>query len=296
MRATELLQALAAHGYQARLVAIARAAELEARFGTQDGLTPGFAAELQGYYNFDWQQALPEAKSIVVLAKAQMPTRVSFAGRPVLIPPTYISRPIWEGSLALMNELLTPQGHHVARARLPLKLLAVRSGLAAYGRNNISYVAGLGSFYRLGGFYTDVGPDGETWQEPRLLARCEKCTACLKHCPTGAIRADRVLIEAQRCLTYMNEREEDFPAWVAPAWHNALIGCMTCQQACPENRPFAARTEEAALNFSKDETALILARTPLAALPEEARRKLHELCLDDDYAVVARNLGFLVRR
>ncbi len=300
MRAAELIQQLAAHGYRARLVSIVRVAELEARvrdLGTQGSLASDFYAELTGhYYNFDWQKALPEAKSVVVLAAAQMPSRVRFGDTAVIIPPTYISRAIWEGSLKLMQEFLTPPGHRVARARLPLKLLAARSGLAAYGRNNISYIPAFGSFHRLGGFYTDIEADGETWQEARLLARCERCTACLKRCPTGAICADRVLIEAQRCLTYLNEHEADFPAWVEPGWHNALIGCMACQQACPENRPFAARTEDAPVNFSTEETTLILARTPLASLPEETRRKLHELCLDDDYALVARNLGFLVRR
>jgi epoxyqueuosine reductase len=41
----------------------------------------------------------------------------------------------------------------VALSLLPLKSLAVRSGLAAYGRNNVCYVPGMGSFLELVGLY-----------------------------------------------------------------------------------------------------------------------------------------------
>jgi epoxyqueuosine reductase len=299
MTGAELLQELNAHGYRARLVPIIRAAGLEASLkalAASGRLGPDFYQELLPYYDFGWQKALPGAKSIAVLAAPQMPTRVRFGTVPVVIPPTYVYRAIWEGSLNFMRALLTPTGQTVARARLPLKLLAVGAGLGEYGRSNICFVPGLGSFHRLGAFYTDIESDEDGWREPRFMDSCQACQACAKACPTGAIRAGRALVEAPRCLTYLNEHEAEFPAWVAPGWHNALIGCMACQQACPENRRFAGRTTEAPVHFSAEETALILARAPLASLPADTRGKLHELCLEDDYAQVARNLGLLLDR
>jgi epoxyqueuosine reductase len=37
-----------------------------------------------------------------------------------------------------------------------LKRLAVRSGLARYGRNNVTYVEGMGSFLELSASLTDM--------------------------------------------------------------------------------------------------------------------------------------------
>ena len=49
-----------------------------------------------------------------------------------------------------VDELLRPSGHGAAFLEPPLKTLAACSGLARYGRNNIAYVDGLGSWLQLG--------------------------------------------------------------------------------------------------------------------------------------------------
>ena len=76
---------------------------------------------------------------------------------------------------------------------------------------------------------------GAAWDEPLQLDRCERCSACLRACPSGAIRADRFLLQTDRCLTSVNEDEAPFPDWVDPAWHHCAVGCLRCQQSCPEN-------------------------------------------------------------
>ena len=55
----------------------------------------------------------------------------------------------------ILSRILGKKDHSVDRAILPMKLLAVRSGLAKYGKNNICYINGIGSFTRLEAFYTD---------------------------------------------------------------------------------------------------------------------------------------------
>jgi epoxyqueuosine reductase len=82
-------------------------------------------------------------------------------------------------------------GYHLAKPLLPLKTLAVYSGLARYGRNNISYVTGFGSYLQLMGAFSDLPCESDPWCEPKTLDRCSKCIACLQHCPTGAIADDR---------------------------------------------------------------------------------------------------------
>jgi len=189
---------------------------------------------------------------------------------------------------------------------LPVKLLAVRSGLGAYGKNNICYVPGMGSFHRLVAFYSDLPCPEDNWQELQMLERCQNCSACVRHCPTGAIpsaqlrtgTSERFLLRAERCITFHNERAGDFPfpAWLDPSWHNCLVGCLDCQRICPQNKDFLEWVEEGA-EFSREETALLLEGVPLDQLPAETGRKLEQLDLIEYFDALPRNLRvFFARR
>jgi epoxyqueuosine reductase len=129
-----------------------------------------------------------------------------------------------------------------------------------------------------------------------LMPACRNCHRCVEACPTGSLRSDRFLVEASRCLTYFNEREGAFPGWVETDWHNAVFGCMRCQEVCPANRNLIERSGLSPLAFNESEAAAILQKTPLTELGPATRTKLHELCMDDDYQLLARNLGALVSR
>lgn len=62
-------------------------------------------------------------------------------------------------------------------APLPQKLLAARSGLARYGKNNIAYVPKFGSHHILVSYYSSLPCVEETWTEPLMLDACRRCTA-----------------------------------------------------------------------------------------------------------------------
>ncbi|MFW5685834.1 MAG: 4Fe-4S double cluster binding domain-containing protein [Spirochaetota bacterium] len=121
-------------------------------------------------------------------------------------------------------------------SRLPLKRLAVSCGLAVYGRNNITYVAGMGSFLTLAAHYSNLEPEDLDWSEPVTAKACARCEACVAACPTGAIRADRFLIDNERCLSYFNESPGTFPPWLSANVHHCVYDCLICQSACPMNR------------------------------------------------------------
>jgi epoxyqueuosine reductase len=215
---------------------------------------------------------------------------------PVIAPPTYVSyTPRTASVQAVLAAWLEQEGYGLAKPRLPLKTLAVRSGLAEYGRSNICYVPGMGSFLQFVGAFLDLPYDADPWREPKALDRCESCVKCLRHCPTGAIAGDRFLLRAERCLTYHNEAKGDFPSWIDPSWHHCLIGCMRCQTVCPENRDvlewFEDRTE-----FSEQETALFIQRTPIDRLPAETSTKLKRLEINEDYRLLCRNLSMIIGR
>jgi epoxyqueuosine reductase len=138
----------------------------------------------------------------------------------LILPPTYLgATEVLRQIEGLLAECLAPEGYYVAPARLPRKILAVRSGLAEYGRNNIGYVPGMGSFFQLTVFYSELPCQEDTWREPRMMDRCQDCQACLTKCPTGAISSERFLLRAERCLVFHNERSSDhpFPDWIDPA-------------------------------------------------------------------------------
>ena len=64
--------------------------------------------------------------------------------REVLIPPTYVGyRPKADVVRTDIAEMIAPHGYRVVATRLPEMTLAVCSGLARYGRNNIIYTPGL---------------------------------------------------------------------------------------------------------------------------------------------------------
>jgi epoxyqueuosine reductase len=254
--------------------------------------------EQLGFFSFDPPADLPGARSIVVVAVPTPQMRIVFRWHgeilPVVVPPTYVSyTPRTESVQAVLADWLREDGFRLAKPRLPLKTLAVRGGLAEYGRNNICYVPGMGSFLQLVGCFSDLPCEDDPWREPKALDRCESCVACLRICPTGAIGDDRFLLRAERCLTYHNEAAGDFPGWIDPSWHHCLIGCMRCQAVCPENRAVVKCFEDR-VEFSEQETALLIQRVPLDRLPAETAAKLQSLEINEDYRLLCRNLSMIV--
>jgi epoxyqueuosine reductase len=296
---------LAAHGYRAQIVAIHRLRDLQADLeACLDGDLPDLEVyqEQLSELSFSPPAGLPEARSIMIVAVPQPRTRFTFAwhGRQLVVdvPPIYLHwRAAEQHVHDLLSAILSPSGFRLVPATLPEKLLIVRSGLGAYGRNAISYVPGLGSFFRPTALYTDAPCPADSWHDLRLLARCEKCTACQGSCPSGAIAADRRRLRAGRCLTLHNERPAGipFPSWLDPTWHNCLVGCLHCQRVCPENRAVWPWVVEGA-TFSEEDTALLREGVPPDQLPAPAAEKLTQSDLVDLLDVLPRNLSALLDR
>ncbi|MBE0636509.1 hypothetical protein IH601_10980 [Candidatus Bipolaricaulota bacterium] len=239
---------------------------------------------------------LPQARSIVVFAlytplmRALFHTRVKAAD--ILVPPQYygLGLPKDAASTIVRNEILASSDSRLERlTHGHLKLLAVQSGLAQYGRNNISYVEGMGSFITLAAFVTsETLPD--EWTDLATMPQCATCTICLDNCPTGAIRAEEFVIDAGKCLTLYNEISGDFPEWIQSDIHNAYIGCMRCQLLCPANH---AVVQDAGRlpDITQDETRAILAADPAAPEIASAANKLRmDLSNEETLRIVSRNV------
>ena len=245
-----------------------------------------------------------EVRSIIIVASPSPSTvmiKFYLKGKriPLRIPSTYVdynSAPV--AMEKCLNDLVNPAGYHVTSAqKLPKKWLAVRSGLGIYGRNNICYVDGFGSFATISAFYSDIPCAEGGLREIRQMEECRTCKACLNNCPTAAIRPDRFLVDAERCLTYFNEADggHDFPEWVDGSAHNSVVGCTRCQLICPVNRKYINDRSET-FEFSEEETGILLSGGTFEQLPEELAQKIDKLNLRDYLSALPRNLKVLFSR
>jgi len=248
-------------------------------------------------FMYDCESALKNAKSVILTASPQNKSIADFEheGRLIsaVIPPTYVYPGINSKISGILDDVLVKNGYKWAKPALPLKLLAVRSGLGLYGRNNVCYIPGLGSFVRLNAYITDYEFREDSWGEVKAMESCVNCSLCIDSCPTGAIREDRFLIKAQNCITNFNEYETPIPEWVEPRCHDSLVGCMKCQSICPHNKKLVDIVEER-ISFSEKETGMILGGSTFESLPTDTKSKISHIGMESYYSVLPRNIRLLM--
>ena len=232
---------------------------------------------------FHYSCDIQDPKTVIMLSVPRPAHYITFAvgGQQLkaIIPPTYsryvqIAQQIRSD---LSSGVLAP-GQRLVPLRAPLKSVAARIGLVRYGRNNITYTRSSGSFHQLIGSASDAPPEAfelsKILESPGLMESCLNCRACAGACPAGAIPSDRFLLRAQYCVTFLNEFPGEWPEWVDPHWHNAIVGCMKCQSCCPANAG-RFRLEDTGVSFSETETAQLLSGEPIC---EESWRTIdHKL-------------------
>lgn len=192
-----------------------------------------------------------------------------------------------------LRKFAEENGYHVCAAKnLPMKRLGVHSGLAKYGRNNITYVDGLGSSFSYAAYFSDMICEEDTWSDVRNAMPCDKCSLCVENCPTGAILEDRFLIDNQRCLSCINEVPGDFPDWIPATVHHTLYDCLICQRVCPMN---SEKLEDIIENivFTEEETNMLLEGKPIDSFADEFKAKVYMLGIDEWYGAIPRNLKVL---
>ncbi|MFX1569152.1 MAG: 4Fe-4S double cluster binding domain-containing protein [Promethearchaeota archaeon] len=255
---------------------------------------------------FEIPESFPNAKSIIILAIFSKIGLANFHlnGKKyeVMIPPNYYD----DGTTfedfedLILNEIIKEPGYKVEfTLKLHRKLLAVRSGLGRYGRNNICYIEGWGSMFYIYTYFTDFKFEKDHWTEIKMMDQCENCTICFNNCITKAIPSpsdDNFVINATNCIPVYNEIPGVIPDWIPAEAHNALIGCMRCQKPCPSNSEVIGLTEQLG-DITEEETKKLLdgcsdedlveslAKKLKMFTPEYGERMLH---------VIKRNLEFLI--
>ena len=201
--------------------------------------------------------------------------------------------------LKYLSDYLSPLGFSTALVvSLPHKLLSVRCGLGMYGRNNIFYNDDFGSYAQIMTYLSDLPCDEAEWFPIRRMERCANCSECVAACPTGAIGAARQLIDADRCITYFNEPPGEFPEWLDRNAHNCVVGCMLCQDCCPENDK-NKNNYRTGISFTEEETSELLNTKDDGHYSESLAAKLELTCLLPEFTtpdVLPRNLAALLRK
>ena len=203
---------------------------------------------------FEIPESLPNAKSIIILAIFSKLGLVNFhldgKNHEIMIPPNYYydGTEVEDFKNLIIKDIIQEPGYKVeVTTKLHMKLLAVRSGLGKYGRNNICYIDEWGSMINLFAFFTDFQFEEDNWTEIKMMDQCENCTICINNCLTGAIPKpsdENFVINAGNCISVYNEIRGIIPDWIPSDAHNALIGCMRCQKPCPSNHEVIKLTEK----------------------------------------------------
>jgi epoxyqueuosine reductase len=295
-------QFLDKHSFKAKLVPVERLRDLEKDFnevvkkGSFDKMVMNVYLR---NFSFEEPESMDKCRSIIIISKARPAHRLklNYKGRKLkaVIPPTYVNYQKVNGRVFnLFRDWLGSTGGSAYVARLPLKLLSVRSGLARYGKNNISYIGKWGSYHQLFAFFTDLEPEGDPWQEIKSLDACSTCDLCRRNCPTGAIHKKRFLLDTEKCLTLLNESEKEMPIWVSPDSHNSLIGCMKCQEICPYNNKVKEWIEDIG-ELDEEETGMLLSFTGDKDKSEHIIKRTKELGIYEFFAdLIPRNLQLLL--
>lgn len=147
----------------------------------------------------------------------------------------------------------------VDTAPLRERYWAARSGIGFIGLNNYLIIPGAGAHFFLGEIlWTGEPSDGFEEQSATTsrscVASCDRCMACVRACPTGALSRDGRL-DARKCLSYLTiESRDPLPHGILPG--KRLFGCDTCRKACPHQPAHPPVTEIEAFRPRKDVVSL----------------------------------------
>lgn len=197
------------------------------------------------------QEVLPGAKSMVCLALNYYPGEQE--GKDYKI-----ARYAWNEDYhdiiedmlrdlnAAMEEMGGTQRFYVDTGPVLERDFASDAGLGWNGKSTVQIHREYGTWTFLCELITTL----ELAPDPAQSSFCGKCTACIDHCPTGAITGPH-RVDARRCISYLTiEHHGSIPVELRGMMGDRIYGCDKCLEVCPWNR-FAQVSRETKLHARK---------------------------------------------
>ncbi|HXL05184.1 MAG: epoxyqueuosine reductase [Firmicutes bacterium] len=180
---------------------------------------------------------MPHARQVLILVRSYKPLAEPFPSATPVYSAHYREYPIGLRQAVSFTEWLRQMDICASVAsNLPLKALAVKSGLGVYRRNSLVYSKTSGSFMTLYGVVTDTEIKGNTLCSDlgEVASDCGKCNRCIHLCPTGAIKPQGI-IDLSKCIRNHMGSGRLVPPEIRKAYGVRLLGCEICQRVCPKN-------------------------------------------------------------
>lgn len=166
--------------------------------------------------------------------------------------------------------------------------LARKAGIGWIGKNTMLITKEFGSWIFLGEIFVSIElpPDS-----PVNTNFCGTCNACIRACPTGALRP--YFLDSKRCLSYITvEHREEIPDIYAKENEGWIFGCDICQEVCPWNRrakitkvkeflpriPLGYLDKEKLLSLTREEFEDVFKGTPVKRAGFDKIKKLIGFC------------------
>lgn len=113
---------------------------------------------------------------------------------------------------------------------------AVKAGLGFIGQNNFFISPQFGLRTIIGVIVCNIPASLFEPHAPLDVTECGACGACLRACPSGALRGPFDL-DARKCISYLTiESTDPLPASLDER-HGWRFGCEECMCACPWDKP-----------------------------------------------------------
>jgi epoxyqueuosine reductase len=199
----------------------------------------------------DARKTLPTANTIIILgvyaydeAAIYKNTRQELRGKTARI---YHYYPVVRQIAERVVSFIEAHGHTAIQGQhIPLKFVADRIGIGAYGKNGILQTEKYGSYIALRNVLTDaeLAPD----DCDKTMTQCSKCERCIRACPTGALYAP-YKVNPKLCINPITRRQAYIEPHIRSKMQNWIHGCDICQEVCPANRDLNARRVDPRAGF-----------------------------------------------
>jgi epoxyqueuosine reductase len=203
------------------------------------------------------RETLPEARAIIILGVGAYDknaiykdTRKQLRGKTAR---TYSCYPVVRQIANKVAAFIEDSGYKAVPGQdVPLKFVADRIGLGAYGKNGILLTEKCGSYVGLRSVITDIPIAPDRFE--KMTPPCYDCELCLKACPTGALYAP-YKVNPRLCINPLTRKQEYIQPRLRLKMQNWICGCDICQEVCPVNKKLVVRDVDPRSGFDSQHHA-----------------------------------------